>query len=149
MRMRALFVVVAVVSVILTSSSPCLAGDPADFRARLASLCIDDPGANLVVEVSTSSAFRAVKSIAARFGAAVEFSNEEAGILSIGGWGSSRDIVSELAALEGIVSISSERRARVMFAPNDPLISRQWALDTVNAKFQRLTGRLDQIKLLE
>lgn len=130
--MRDLFVFFAVTFVVL-ASCPCIPGDVGTLRVQLALTSIDDTSANLVVEVSTGAAFKAVKSVAERFGAVIEFSSEETGIMSIAGWSDSPEIVSELAALEGVISVSSEHRARAMFTPNDPLMVRQWALDMVNA----------------
>ena len=133
MRMRISFVLIVVALTFASAAFPAPVQEVAGVPARVAAVSIDDPSANLVVEVSTGAAFRAVRSIAERFGASVQFASEETGIMSIGGWAGSQALLSELSALEGVVSLSSEHKARAMFVPNDPLRSRQWALDMVNA----------------
>jgi len=132
MRVRISLVLVMAV-VVLFSGSPLTTAsdDEAGVPGHTAAVSIDVPGANLVVEVSDDSAFFDVMDLAERSGATISFASRETGMLTVAG--ATAEIVSKMAAIDGVTSISSEHRAHVMFTPNDSSARFQWGLDMVNA----------------
>lgn len=133
--MRSIVVLVALAALLTP-----LAGLPwGDLAAPLAEgapapeISITDRTANVVVSVASSEAFDAVLDFADARGIHVGFSDRASGILSLGPEANEDDVLGQLAALEGVKSLSSERRARASFVPSDSYVGLQWGLDTVNA----------------
>jgi len=94
---------------------------------------ITDPHAALVVETSDPVAFWSVMDLVDRKGLSVSFSCEETGILSVDSGGAAEELAFEISSVDGVVSVSSELRVRTLLTPDDPGITYQWALDTVDA----------------
>jgi subtilisin family serine protease len=94
---------------------------------------LTDPSSNLVVETSDAVAFSSVLDIVERRGLEVSFSSPGTGILSIDPGISGDDVALEISSIGGVVSVSSEKKARTTLMPDDPAITYQWALDTVDA----------------
>lgn len=122
------------IALLLFVSSP--AGQPDSdhsLSAGIAAVDIQDPSVNIVVETSGISAFDAVLRLASAHGLEVAFSDAGSGILTLSRPGISGSVLSELSGIEGVLSISSERKARATYIPNDSELRYQWGLDTVNA----------------
>jgi len=107
--------------------------DGAGQTTALALVDITDPSADLVVSVDTPAAYDAVLACAGVNGIEVVFESRAAGIVTLSRSGGPDGFVSNLASLPGVLSVSSERKARVLFTPNDPHITYQWALAKVSA----------------
>jgi len=108
-------------------------GEPSDAVAARSMVMISDPGANIVVEVVTDAAFDAVLDLALVEGLEVVFSCNASGVISLSHEAGSDRILDQLAAIEGVGSVSSERKARAAFVPDDSYVSVQWGLDVVDA----------------
>ena len=103
-------------------------------KAVTAAMSITDGAANVVIEVTGRDAFQRVHDLASSLGIAVPFSSEETGILTLSADGIDESVLREVAAIPGVVSLSSEHKVRALFTPNDPEVSlRQWNLDPINA----------------
>jgi subtilisin family serine protease len=109
------------------------ARDSGGQTPALALVSITDPTADLVVSVDTRAAYDAVLAYAGANGVEVVFESEPAGIVTLSDRGGPDKLVSDLASLPGVLSVSSERKARMLFTPDDPLITYQWALAKVSA----------------
>lgn len=96
-------------------------------------ISLTDPSANLVVETSSPAAFSSVLDVVQRRGLDVSFSCVETGILSVSPGTVPEQTASEISSIDGVVSVSSEKRARMTLTPDDPGLTYQWALDTVDA----------------
>ncbi|MBN1677349.1 MAG: S8 family serine peptidase, partial [Candidatus Thermoplasmatota archaeon] len=96
-------------------------------------ISITDPSANVVVSVDTGEAFDHVLAFASAHGIEVTFSDRASGILSLSSEASADAHLAALASHDGVRSLSSERKARASFLPNDPYASMQWGLDEVSA----------------
>ncbi len=133
MRSTIVLVVLAATLVSLAAlpeTSPGGAPVPAVASAEIA---IADADANVVVSTSSSESFETVLALAREGGVEVVFSDRASGIVSLSHEASSEPVLSLLASQEGVYSISSEKKARATFMPNDPDVDLQWGLDTVNA----------------
>ncbi|MCX6657556.1 MAG: hypothetical protein NTY62_02545, partial [Euryarchaeota archaeon] len=103
-------------------------------KAVTAAMNITDGAANVVIEVTGRDAFQRVHDLASSLGIAVPFSSEETGILTLSADGIDERVLREVAAIPGVVSLSSEHKVRALFTPNDPEASlHQWNLDPINA----------------
>jgi subtilisin family serine protease len=103
-------------------------------KAVSAAMNITDGAANVVIEVTGRDAFQRVHDLASSLGIAVPFSSEETGILTLSADGIDERVLREVAAIPGVVSLSSEHKVRALFTPNDPETSlHQWNLDPINA----------------
>jgi len=103
-------------------------------KAVTAAMNITDEAANVVIEVTGRDAFQRVHDLASSLGIAVPFSSEETGILTLSADGIDENVLREVAAIPGVVSLSSEHKVRALFTPNDPETSiHQWNLDPINA----------------
>jgi len=127
----------AVLAVLLASFA-CLpvagqAGQEAE-AALAAEVDISDPSANVVIEVDSGESFDLVVSMAQDRGIGVVFSDRAHGILSLAqGAGRDGNLISSISELEGVKSLSSERKAKALMVPDDQYEYIQWGLDTVNA----------------
>ena len=103
-------------------------------KAAAAAMNITDGAANVVIEVTGQDAFQRVHDLASSLGIAVPYSSEETGILTLSADGIDERVLREVAAIPGVVSLSSEHKVRTLFTPNDPYASlQQWNLDPINA----------------
>ena len=108
----------------------CVVGDQVPARAEV---FLSDERSNIVVETAGAGSYDAVMSFAADNGLPVLFSNEYSGLTTIDPRGDASAVSEELAALEGVLSVSSERKARATYTPDDPAVSYQWALGKIDA----------------
>ena len=106
---------------------------PASAEATHPIVQVTDSVSNLLVEVSDSSSYGSLMAFAAERGIDVPFSSELAGIVTLDPEGDAFGLSTEIAALEGVLSIASERKVRSTFTPSDPDTPDQWALSTVDA----------------
>jgi subtilisin family serine protease len=90
-------------------------------------------GSNIVVETDGLGSFQELLALAYEEGLDITFSNQEAGILTIGAGGLDAQAIDRVSQIDGVVSVSAERKAHTLFTPNDPSRNLQWGLDTVNA----------------
>jgi subtilisin family serine protease len=103
-------------------------------KAVTATMNITDAGANVVIEVAGQDAFQRVNDLASSLGIAVPFSSIETGILTLSADGINEGVLREIAAIPGVVSLSSEHKVRALFTPDDPYVSLyQWNLGAINA----------------
>jgi len=107
--------------------------DKADSIRASAAVNISDREANIVIEFQDPSAFARIDFIAASHGLEFSFRSVETGIAVVEHAGIDDSIIAELAAVPGVMQLSSEVKARTTYTPNDPQLSLQWGLDTVNA----------------
>jgi len=114
-------------------SQPIAPEAEADLPVSAAIIDIDDASGRIVVEVDGPESFDAVYSLLIENSATVTFASRATGRLSVEAHSSIDSLVSELGSLEGVVSVSGEKPARIKFTPNDPEIPDQWALEAVNA----------------
>lgn len=137
LHLRKLLMALIAMSIVwfLLACPPC--GLPAEARGAAnvsAQVMLDDPGANVVVETGTLSAFSSVMEIASARGVRVVYSDIASGLITLDRAGVSERLVRDLSTLQGVLSISSERKARVTYVPNDPAASAyQWGLGAINA----------------
>ena len=103
-----------------------------DATAR-AAVDLSGSAAGIVIETGGAAAYDAAESMVLSYGATVTFSSRATGIMGVSLEGSRAGLVEELASAPGVVSVSDEKRARLLFDPNDPGTTYQWALDTVEA----------------
>ncbi|MEW5748706.1 MAG: S8 family serine peptidase [Candidatus Thermoplasmatota archaeon] len=94
---------------------------------------IDQSVSEVVVEVAGPDAYDAVESLVLSGGASISYSSRATGIMSVSMDGAREGLVDEISAVQGVVSVSPERKARLLFDPDDPWTSYQWALDEVEA----------------
>jgi subtilisin family serine protease len=104
-------------------------GQPGSLSAI--SLAGESPA--VVVETTDTGSFQAVVSFAESHGLHLTFSNEETHILSLGAHGLSAKAVDAIREMSGVTSVSSERKASVLFTPNDSERSLQWGLNIIHA----------------
>lgn len=101
--------------------------------ARAAAVSVTDAQAPLVVEVESQAAFDDVLDYAWANSIGVSFSSRATGILTLDGAEEAGSVAAQLAEIEGVLSVSTEQKARLMYTPNDPYLDNQWSLDTINA----------------
>jgi subtilisin family serine protease len=87
----------------------------------------------VVVETSGRLAFQRVLRFAEENGIAVKSSFENSWIVSLRSDGLGPGTLSTLSEIQGVVTVEPERMARTLYTPNDPRLSLQWGLDTINA----------------
>ncbi|MCU0852463.1 MAG: S8 family serine peptidase [Thermoplasmata archaeon] len=116
-------------------ASPVLAGavvvDESGMEGH-APLAIDDASANIVVEAADTSAFHALQQLVESRGLEISYSDERSCMMTLAAGVEDSDLA-EISRIAGVISISSEQKARLMFTPNDSSASLQWGLDVVNA----------------
>ncbi len=110
--------------------APVAGADPCQTNALIH---LSDSVSNIVVELSSPDALASVQALASELGAKTTYLSDRGGIIVLDPEGDVGAIAAEIAAVEGVIGISSERKVRTLFTPDDPELSRQWALDTVNA----------------
>ena len=98
-----------------------------------ARVLVTDPASNLVVEVADGDAFDAVLGLAESAGARVTFANADAGLVSVDPQGDAYAVSACLSEVDGVLSVSTEKKARMSYTPDDPGIIYQWGLETVDA----------------
>jgi subtilisin family serine protease len=101
--------------------------------AYTAHVDIVDGTADLVVEFAGDAAFEAVTGFASSNGLRVKYANAEWGTVSLATNGMSSLVADDISRIPGVLSVSSEMRARIYYTPDDEYLSRQWGLDTVDA----------------
>lgn len=103
--------------------------------SRSSVVTLDSSGlqSDLVVEVADEDSFDDVTALASSLGIVVEYSSIETGILTLDGERLNGEAVSLISETPGVISVSSEHKARTLFTPNDSSLSLQWGLDTINA----------------
>lgn len=132
MRLTFIACVITTFAMLLVSPAvPITAGG--DATASAATLDISDSSSPLVVQVTDDSTLSEVLDLAASRGWEASYSAQVPEIISISSFSDSGTAADELAGIAGVVSVSSERSARISYVPNDPMASGQWALDTINA----------------
>lgn len=133
--MRSIAVFLALAALLSSLASMPLGASEAQSVAPspFVEISITDESANVVVGVGSPEAFDAVMVLADSLGVTVSFSDRASGILSLGSEASDDGVLEQLARIEGVKSLSSERRARTSFVPSDAYVGLQWGLDTVNA----------------
>ncbi len=103
-------------------------------RTALAEVSPDISGAeDIVVQVTDGAAFDEVVSLALSHGADVTSYARETCLMSVSLDGAEDGLVDALSSHPGVVSLSPELRARLLFTPDDPWISYQWGLGNVFA----------------
>ena len=127
----AVFVIAAFLVAGMPSVQAPQVHDPHTDLATVVS--ISNRSAHVVVEVSDSETFQRVVALAGSLGIDVPFSDPEGGILTLGSGAADASVIDRLSSIQGVLSISSERKARALFTPNDPDVSLQWGLGTVHA----------------
>jgi subtilisin family serine protease len=100
---------------------------------EVAQVHLSDHESNLVVELGTPEALASVQALASLHGAETTYLSGMGGMIVLDPEGDVSSLASEIAAVEGVTSVSSERKVRTLFTPSDPEISRQWGLEKVNA----------------
>jgi len=100
---------------------------------KKAMIAVTNDSGDLVVEAIGQESFDAVVSFANREGLAVKSSYEAGGLLALESRHSAGYFASKIADIPGVKSVSTEKRAHIDFTPDDPGISYQWGLDTINA----------------
>jgi len=135
MRLTVFISILVTIAVIAAGIPKTDATDGAPTKnAVTAAMNITDGAANVVIEVTGRAAFQRVHDLASSLGIAVPFSSEETGILTLSADGIDERVLREVAAIPGVVSLSSEHKVRTLFTPNDPYASLyQWNLDSVNS----------------
>jgi len=106
---------------------------PGPQTAYTAHVDIVDGTADLVVEFTGDAAFEAVTGFASSNGLRVKYANAEWGTVSLATNGMSSLVADDISRIPGVLSVSSEMRARIYYTPDDEYLSRQWGLDTVDA----------------
>ena len=96
-------------------------------------MSVSDNSSNLVIEVADTDSYDSLLAFAAARGVSMPFSSKSAGIVTLDSDGNAESLALEVAELKGVLSVSSEKKVRALMTPNDPDISYQWGLDTVNA----------------
>jgi len=134
MRSLVLLSIIAVISVLLCGvPKSSMDVGPNESPANSAIVSITDSAANMVVETAGHGVVQRVSDLALVRGIKVLFSDDSSGIMTLGSAGMDDRFVRSLAEIPGVLSISSEIKVHSLFTPNDPSISIQWGLDTVNA----------------
>jgi subtilisin family serine protease len=100
---------------------------------KKAMISVTNNSGNLVVEAIGQESFDAVLSFAHREGLAVKSSYEPGWLLALEIRQSAAYIASKIADIPGVKSVSTESKAHIDFTPDDPGITYQWGLDTINA----------------
>ncbi len=132
---RVVYVLIIAVAILL-SPLPDIRGaegSPASLAASGPVVQVTDSTSNLVVEVANDQSYDLLISFAAEMGLDVSFSCRLAGIVTLEPRGDAVGLAAELATLDGVLSIASERRVRTTLTPSDTDLSNQWALSTVHA----------------
>ena len=124
---------IAVLAVLMLSPLLSTVWNQPSLVASAAAVDISDESANIVIEFSDSSAFQKVVAIANSNGAKIQFSSEETGILTLESKNLNSKAIDAISHVQGVLSVSSEKKVRALFTPNDPSVHLQWGLDTVNA----------------
>ncbi len=134
MRYRALLSSLAVL-VLLFAALPAadVTARPGSHASNQEKLHITDKTADIVVQVNGAAAYGQVLKLVSSKGIKLKFSSESAGIMTLNAPSSDSTLVGELAAIGGVVDISSETTAHALFTPNDTYVSQQWGLSAVNA----------------
>ena len=125
--------VLTIAFIVLMASVPSSQAYDDGATSHTAALNISGADSQLTVEVEDEAAFAAVAAYAASHGMDVTFRGEAAGILSVDPGGDAFAAAEAISGIEGVVSVSSQSDARVMFTPDDPAISDQWALGKIDA----------------
>ncbi len=135
MRVVVFIAILVTVAVIAAGIPKTDAVDTAPAKKIVAATVnITDKAANVVIEVTGHAAFDRVLDMASSLGISVPFSSEETGILTLSASGIDGTALREIAAIPGVVSLSSEHKVRALFTPNDPEIAlHQWNLDPIDA----------------
>jgi subtilisin family serine protease len=133
MRSIVVSAVLAVIIVSLAGLPDASPGGAPALACASAEITITDADANVVVSTASYESFEAVLALARWEGIEVVFSDHASGIVSLSHEASAEPVLSLLASQEGVRSISSEKKARATFVPNDPSLNLQWGLDAVNA----------------
>ena len=134
MRLSVFMCVIFSVAIVLAGPvQPTPPGTHFQDAAARAAVDLSGSASGIVIETGGAAAYDAAESIVLSYGATVTFSSRATGIMGVSLEGSRTGLVEELASAPGVVSISDERRARLLFDPNDPGTTYQWALDTVEA----------------
>ena len=94
---------------------------------------MSESATDMVIETGSEDAFDAVESVLKAWAVEVRFSSRATGIMSVTLNQHADGVLDALASMPGIVGISPERKARLLFTPDDPGASNQWALDKVDA----------------
>ena len=133
MRFIKLLSAVIILSVVLSAVQLISWNPSGQVLSASALVNVTDNRANLVIEVGDEGAFDEIVAFATAHGIRMPFSSPETGILTLNGKGIGPEFVDALSRLPGVLSISSEKRARTMFTPNDTNVGLQWGLSTVKA----------------
>ena len=94
---------------------------------------LTDDASNLVVEVSSYEALSTVQAVAAELGAVTTHLSPLGTMIVLDPAHDARALAEEVSAVDGVTSISSERKVRNLLTPSDPELDRQWALETIDA----------------
>ena len=123
-----------IIVAVMLSAAPLLGWSPSGHVPPVsAQVDVTDGQANLVIEVSDTSVFREVVTLAAGHKVRMPFSSPETGILTLDRRDIGPGLVDELSRIPGVSSISSERKVHALFTPNDSNVGLQWGLSTVHA----------------
>jgi subtilisin family serine protease/plastocyanin len=125
---------VLVTAFLLVCVSQPSSASPDDGQATLgAPIFIEEGATGLTVDASTSEAFWSVVDLAAQAGAEVTFKSEATGMMSIEAGPDAAALADGIAAIPGVVSVSSTSSARITYTPDDSSIDDQWALSRIDA----------------
>ena len=125
----ALVVLLLIVSAAAGPSS----GTPADSPDSGPTVDISDRSADVVIETLGQGQVAEVLRLAGAWGIEATFSDEASGIVTLDSSAADDYFVGMLESLPGVTSISSEKKVRASFVPDDSYVDFQWGLDTINA----------------
>ena len=123
----------AVLLVVVSATAGLTSGAPADASDLGPVLDISDRSAGVVVEAEGEESIAEVLRLAGAWGIDASFEDQTYGIISLDSSASDEGFISLLASVQGVKSISSEKKVRATLVPDDTYADLQWGLDTVNA----------------
>ena len=123
----------AILLILTSSLLPTAQSASEGSSTSVAKVDISEADANIVVAVTDNVAFNEIVNLAKAKGARIAFSSEETGILSIESEKIDAASIDKISRIHGVLGVSSEKKARVLYTPNDPDLHLQWGLDAVNA----------------
>ncbi len=133
MRNIVLASALAVLLVITSAAAMPSSVLPSDAPAPGPTVDISDPAASVVVEVDGQERVDEVLDLASSWGIGATFSDGLSGIVTLESSAADDSFLDLLEQTPGVKSISSEKKVRASFLPDDDYANLQWALDTINA----------------
>lgn len=129
-------VVLSVLAVVLSS----LAGLPGVSQAGSSppaepqvTVDLTDAAANVVIGTGSEESFDSLMALVGSLGIEVRFSDRASGIVTLAPEANGQGVIDLLKSIDGVRSVSSEKKARATFVPSDTYVNLQWGLDTIDA----------------